>query len=77
MTSRNRADQITNAISTNIKGPFEVIECCGGIGGNSLSFLDNKNVTYLTVYESDSNRREMLRNNLKMLWLLLLSFSRC
>ena len=66
MTSRNRADDITKTISNKIDGSFEVIECCGGIGGNSLSFLDNPKVTRLTVFEIDSDRRKMLKNNLEM-----------
>jgi dsRNA-specific ribonuclease len=71
MTSHNRADQITNLIISKMKEygqkiPFSLFECCAGIGGNTLSFLDNKNISKVTSYECDLKRREMLKTNVKM-----------
>ena len=66
MTSRNRADEITQNIANKFDSPFQVWECCGGIGGNTLSFLDNPKVSQVTVFEKDESRRTMLKNNLKM-----------
>ena len=66
MTSKNRADQITSAIAQRVEGEFEVWECCGGIGGNTLSFSDNPKVQHVTVYEIDKDRRTMLQENIQM-----------
>jgi len=71
MTSHNRADQITNIIVKKMQEygesiPFQVFECCGGIGGNTLSFLENKNISKVFTYECDLQRREMLKKNVEM-----------
>lgn len=66
MTSKNRADQITRVITDRITGPFQVYECCGGIGGNTMSFLDNNRISHVTVFETDPDRVKMLKNNLSM-----------
>ena len=71
MTSHNRADQITQMIvdrmeQTGQKIPFGVFECCAGIGGNTISFLDNPAVQWVVSYELRPERREMLRLNIGM-----------
>lgn len=71
MTSHNRADQITNIIvdkmlSKNKPIPFEIYECCAGIGGNTLSFLDNDNIKKVTSFEILPERIQMLNNNIEM-----------
>jgi dsRNA-specific ribonuclease len=71
MTSHNRADQITKMIVDRMhklghKDPFGVFECCAGIGGNTLSFLDNPNVQWVVSYELRPERREMLKRNVAM-----------
>lgn len=70
MTSHNRADQITEIIVKKMedkgKVPFGIFECCSGIGGNTLSFLDNKNIQWVVSYEIRPERREMLKRNIAM-----------
>jgi len=71
MTSRNRADEITNLIVDKMKLekkkiPFGIFECCAGIGGNTLSFLDNPNISWVVSYEILPERRAMLTENIKM-----------
>ena len=70
MTSFNRANQITQVIVDKMKNlgfsNFEIVENCSGIGGNTLSFLDNSTVTHVTAYEILPERRMMLRNNIEM-----------
>lgn len=71
MTSHNRADQITELIvdrmkRTNNPIPFIMFECCGGLGGNTLSFLENPNTQWVATYELNLERREMLRRNVSM-----------
>jgi len=71
MTSHNRADQITSMIVNKMKEtgnniPFGVFECCAGIGGNTLSFLDNPAVQWVVSYELRPERREMLKRNIAM-----------
>ena len=67
MTSRSLADRITNMIVDCMgptRSPFRVVECCAGIGGNTLSFLDNPNIGLVASYEINPTRRAMLRNNI-------------
>lgn len=66
MTPKARGDEIANIIVDKIKGPFGVFECCAGIGGNTLSFLENPAVQWVVSYELLPERREMLRRNLAM-----------
>lgn len=70
MTSHNRADQITNMIVEKMsqmgKKTFGVFECCAGIGGNTMSFLENSAVQWVVSYELRPERREMLKRNLTM-----------
>lgn len=76
MTSHNRADQITEAIIKKMKNlnnmiPFSLYECCSGIGGNTLSFLDNvfganPSISFVTTHECDVRRRDMFRKNAEM-----------
>jgi len=65
MTPHVRADEMTEEIVKRMPyKPFIVIEFCGGIGGNTLSFLDNPNVSAVYSYESNPERRQMLKNNI-------------
>ncbi len=71
MTSHNRADQITDMIVSKMrergqKIPFGVFECCAGIGGNTMSFLDNPAVQWVVSYELRRERRDMLKRNIAM-----------
>lgn len=65
MSSRARADEITKIIiDNNYSKSKTIIECCAGIGGNTLSFLDaGFNVI---AYEINPERRKILENNIKM-----------
>ena len=71
MTSKNRADQITSMIIERMKNsgnssPFGIFDVCSGIGGNTMSFLDNPNIQWVVSYEILPERREMLRKNVAM-----------
>lgn len=71
MTSHNRADQITDMIVDKMKQlgnkiPFPVFDATAGIGGNTMSFLENPAVQWVVSYELRPNRREMLRRNVAM-----------
>lgn len=72
MLSQSRADQITNIIIDRMKGKkFPIYECCTGIGGSTMGFLDNAfgpnpSITHVTTYECDISRRQMFRNNVAM-----------
>lgn len=71
MTSRNRADQITQMIVERMKQagnkiPFGVFDATAGIGGNTLSFLDNPAVQWVVAYELLTDRRNMFKRNLAM-----------
>ena len=54
MSSRNRAEEITDIVVDKMKQLnvvfFGVFECCAGLGGNALSFLDNSNISYVVSY---------------------------
>lgn len=70
MTSRNRADQITQMIVDRMKSigniPFPVFDATAGIGGNTMSFLDNPAVQWVVSYELRPERRDMLKRNIAM-----------
>lgn len=70
MTSRNLADRITGMIVDRMKQmglpQFGVFECCAGIGGNTMSFLDNPAVQWVVSYELRPERRDMLKRNIAM-----------
>ncbi len=71
MTSHNRADQITQMIVDRMKNivgdkKFGLFECCSGIGGNALSFLENPQTEWVVSYEINPERREMLKRNIAM-----------
>ncbi len=66
MTPHVRADKITSEIVKRMPiSPFIVFECCAGIGGNTLSFLENPHVSAVYSYEMDEKRRQMLQNNIR------------
>ena len=70
MSSQNGADAITDRLVEKMrklgKIPFEVIELASGIGGNTLSFLDNENIIKVTAYEILPERRKMLESNIAL-----------
>ena len=71
MTPANRADQVTKLIVDKMKelgnpAPFPLVECCAGMGGNTISFLLNPAVQWTVSYEILPERREMLKKNLMM-----------
>lgn len=67
MTPHNVADRITQIIIEQMQPntPILLIECCAGIGGNTLSFLENANVGAVASYELRPDRRQMLKNNIQ------------
>jgi dsRNA-specific ribonuclease len=67
MTPHNVADKITQIIIDQMQPntPILLIECCAGIGGNTLSFLENPNVGAVASYELRPDRRQMLKNNIQ------------
>lgn len=76
MLSKARADQIVQIIIDNMKAlnkpiPFPVYECCTGIGGSTMgflenAFLENPSISSVTTYECDPARREMFKRNVAM-----------
>ena len=59
------ADNITNQIVKRMKGrKFFVIECCAGIGGNTLSFLNHPMIYGVKAYERNVQRRLWLKRNI-------------
>jgi dsRNA-specific ribonuclease len=59
------ADNITNQIVKRMKGrKFFIIECCAGIGGNTLSFLNHPMVYGVKSYERNVQRRLWLKRNI-------------
>ena len=70
MTSRNRADEMTKIIVEEMKGLgyeyFDIYETTSGIGGNTLSFLENPHIMKVHAFEILPERREMLKRNVAM-----------
>ncbi len=67
MTPARRADEITYLVTEKIM-PYSslvIFECCSGIGGNTLSFLENQNVVKVVAHEIREDRREILLNNVR------------
>lgn len=69
MTPPRTADEVTDAmigyaLSRKIK-PVHIVEACGGLGGNTMSFLDNPNVDHVFTHEIRPERAAMLKNNLE------------
>ena len=59
------ADNITNQIVKRMLGrKFFVIECCAGIGGNTLSFLNHPMIYGVKSYEKNPVRRLWLKRNI-------------
>jgi dsRNA-specific ribonuclease len=59
------ADNITNEIVGRMRGrKFMIIECCAGIGGNTLSFLNHPQIYGVKSYERDVTRRLYLKRNI-------------
>jgi dsRNA-specific ribonuclease len=59
------ADNITNQIVSRMKGrKFMIIECCAGIGGNTLSFLNHPQIYGVLSYERNPMRRLWLKRNI-------------
>ena len=70
MTSRNRADEMTKIIVDEMKDLgyeyFDVWENTSGIGGNTLSFLENEHIMKVHAFEILPERREILKRNIAM-----------
>lgn len=70
MTSHNRADEMTKIIVDEMKHLgyeyFDVFENTAGIGGNTLSFLENEHIMKVHAFEILPQRREMLKTNISM-----------
>ena len=62
MSSPKVSDSITQRIIPEF-GIYRVIEICGGLGGNTMSFLSKENVSQVITYEADPLRYLMLHNN--------------
>jgi dsRNA-specific ribonuclease len=59
------ADNITNQIVKRMIGrKFFIIECCAGIGGNTLSFLNHPMIYGVKSYEKNEMRRLWLKRNI-------------
>lgn len=70
MTSKSRGDQIAQILVERVlqrpNQRMTVVECCAGIGGNTLSFLDHPQIEQVIAFETVPERREILRNNIAM-----------
>lgn len=71
MTPKSRGDEIVKIIGQRMHQlglpvPFIVFECCAGIGGNTLSFLDSPTVQWVASYEIVPERKAMLIKNVEM-----------
>lgn len=66
MSPAARADEITTRL-TQLYGdkPFLLIDATAGIGGNTLSFLEKKQIGLVISYEADEDRRRMLKRNIQ------------
>lgn len=59
------ADKITANIVERMRGrKFFVIECCAGIGGNTLSFLNHPDIYGVKSFERNPTRRLWLKRNI-------------
>lgn len=59
------ADNATNQIVKRMSGrKFFIIECCAGIGGNTLSFLNHPMIYGVKSYEKNEMRRLWLKRNI-------------
>jgi len=45
---------------------YDIIECCGGIGGNTINFMLCGNVNKVITFENDKSRFQNLVENLKL-----------
>lgn len=65
MTPHGKADKITNFIVSLMPyRPFTLYECCSGIGGNAMSFLDHPAIREVYSHEIEPSRRAMLKRNI-------------
>jgi dsRNA-specific ribonuclease len=69
MPSAAIADKITRIIINNQRNlgniPFDIYDASGGIGGSTLSFLDNSEVNHVYTYEIVPERRAMEKVNVE------------
>src|SRR5438105_8598798 len=66
MTPPKRADEITDLIVEKFQlDGITIYESNGGIGGNTMSFLDNSRIRKVISYEIVPERFQMLANNIK------------
>lgn len=48
------------------KKNFTMIECCGGLGGNTIQFSKNKNIDNVVTFELNKDRYKLLVHNIKL-----------
>lgn len=67
MPSYKLADETTQHILNCVPNDQSVVvvECCSGIGGNTVSFLDSNQVKAVFSFEIDPIRRSMLEKNIE------------
>jgi dsRNA-specific ribonuclease len=73
MTAAARATEIASKMVTyfpkDVDGktiPLWVFEPCGGIGGNTMAFLENKQISHVVTFERVPERFKMLQRNIML-----------
>jgi hypothetical protein len=69
MTPHSRSLDITEAIIKRMPiqdRPFDIIEACAGIGGDTITFAQSPYVGSVITYECEKSRTDFLINNLKL-----------
>jgi len=66
MCPANLADRVTTGMVSRLPSPAKIllIEVCGGLGGNTCSFLADDAIALVITYERNENRRLMLKRNI-------------
>ena len=71
MCPANLADRVTTGMVSRLPSPpptggakILIVEVCGGLGGNTCSFLAEDAVGLVITYERNENRRLMLKRNI-------------
>ena len=67
MSSAAFSKSIVNKIESNLdtsSKTYDLVECCSGIGGDTIGFLDTKFINKVYTHEKDPIRRNILQNNL-------------
>ena len=69
MTPNVRSVEIMNEIVKRVpstKRPFNLIETCAGIGGDTITAANNPYISSVITYECEKTRADILINNLKL-----------